>query len=115
MGVGFWRAARDILDRPVIVDCGEHIGTVLAALRVGLDRLFFNVVGAQAAGLDDLVAAHGAQRVRRPPELRLEPGTRVSAQLARLRFQQVTALPLPDKDLWTSLHQRPETGFGTCD
>ena len=98
MGVGFWRAVADILDRPLIVDCDDHVGTALAALRVGLGRLFVGDAGTAAPALAGLAAAHGAALVRTPPALRLSDRARATAELAAMRFEEVTRPPAPDKD-----------------
>ena len=63
-GVGFWHAAETELGRPIVIDCGEDAGLVLAALRTGCRALLFAGPEETAARLDDIASQLGA-RVRR--------------------------------------------------
>ena len=82
-GGSFWRAVEANLGASVVVECGDRAGTVLDALRAGLRTLGHDVRGPQEAVLDALIAAHGAVRENRRPDLLLAAAAPVAAQLAR--------------------------------
>lgn len=41
VGVGYLKALEDEIGRPILVDCGDEAGLLLAGLRAGLKRLVF--------------------------------------------------------------------------
>lgn len=115
MGAGFWFEVERLLDRPVVVECDDHVGTALAALRTGCRRLRIADAGAQERALAGLIAAHGAVRVAAPPAIRLAPGRAAAVQLARARCEQVTAWAAPAKDPVVGTEVRSDTGHLACD
>lgn len=83
-GTGFWRAVEQALDHPVVVDCGEDAGLVLAALRAGCRDLLFTGPEPLAVKLADMAGQVGA-RLRRAlpgPESVLLPGEEPARRLA---------------------------------
>lgn len=60
-GAGFWRAVELELGRPVVIDCGDDAGLVLAALRAGSRELLFTGPDGPAAKLADIAAQRGAR------------------------------------------------------
>ncbi len=115
MGAGFWREVERLLARPLVVDCGDHVGTAMEALRVGCRRLRLVEAGPQEAAVAGLVAAHGALRVTAPPAVALVADRPVAAQLARARWERVTGPLTPDKDLADAFGFGSETGHVACD
>lgn len=115
MGAGYWVEVERLLDRPVVVECDDHVGTALAALRAGCRRLRIAPAGAQEDALAGLIAAYGAVRVAAPPAIRLAPGRAAAAQLARARCEQVTASTPPVKDPEVETEVRSDTGHLACD
>ncbi|MFW5680817.1 MAG: hypothetical protein ACOC3D_11170 [Pseudomonadota bacterium] len=87
VGAAYWAEAERRLVRPVVVECGDRAGTVLAALRVGLGRLHHSVEGPQTAALDALIAAHGAERERRGADVVVPVARSVGACIARWRLE----------------------------
>lgn len=115
MGAGFWAEVERLLGRPLVVDCGDHVGTALAALRVGCRRLRVADVGPQERALVGLVRACGAVRSTAPPALRLTPGRPAAAQLARARCEQVTGPAAPVKERRLGIESGSDTGHVACD
>jgi len=115
MGPGYWCEVERVLDRALVVECGAHVGTALAALRCGVKRLRIADAGPQEAALADLIVAHGAVRVTAPPAVVLAPGRSVAAQLARARCERVTVPPLAVKERRLGIESRSDTGHVGCD
>jgi hypothetical protein len=115
MGTGYWFEVARILDRPLVVECGDHVGTALAALRTGCERLRVADAGPQEGALAALIAAHGAVRVTTPPDVVLAPGRPAAAQLARARCERVTASRAPVKDRVEAFGFGSRTGHLACD
>jgi len=107
MGVGYWVEVARLMERPLVVECGDHVATALAALRAGCRHLRIADAGPQEAALAGLIAAHGAARIAAPPALALAPGRPATAQLGRARCERVTAPPLPGKERELSIEIRP--------
>jgi hypothetical protein len=63
-GVGFWHAVERALAHPVVIDCGDDAGLVLAALREGSRDLLFTGSAVLAEKLESIAAQYGA-RLRR--------------------------------------------------
>jgi hypothetical protein len=87
VGVAYWAEVERRLARPLVVECGDRAGTVLAALRVGLRRLHHDVGGAQTPTLDALIAAHGGQRERTSADIVVSEGRTVAPCMARWRLE----------------------------
>jgi hypothetical protein len=115
MGAAYWFEVERLMDRPVVVECGDHVGTALAALRTGSKRLRIAEAGPQEAALAGLIAAHGAVRVEEPPGVALAPGRPVAAQLARARSERVTVSSRPVKQRLLGTKDRSTTGHVACD
>ncbi len=115
MGAGYWCEVERLLDRALVVECGGHVGTALAALRCGAKRLRIADAGPQEAALAGLIAAHGATRIAAPPTVALAPGRPVATQLARARCERVTVPPPPVKQRRLGSDDRPDTGHVACD
>ncbi|NBB69915.1 MAG: hypothetical protein GVY33_06265 [Alphaproteobacteria bacterium] len=107
LGAGYWLEVARLMARPLVVECGDHVGTALAALRAGCRWLRIADAGPQEAALAGLIAAHGAVRVAEPPAVRLAPGRPATAQLARARCQRVTAPPRAVKERELGIENRP--------
>ncbi len=115
MGAGYWVEVARLMDRPLVIECGDHVGTVLAALRAGCRLLRTADAGPQEAALAGLIAAHGAVRIAEPPAVRLAPGRPAAAQLARARCERVTAARRAVKQRELQIETRPQTGHLACD
>jgi hypothetical protein len=63
-GVGFWCAVERALGHPVVIDCGDDAGLVMAALREGSRDLLFAGPEAVASKLASMAGQLGGQ-VRR--------------------------------------------------
>jgi hypothetical protein len=87
VGVAYWAEVERRLARPLVVECGDRAGTVLAALRVGLRRLHHGVDGPQTPALDALIRAHGAERERHAADVVVPVGHAVAPYLARWRLE----------------------------
>ncbi len=120
LGAGFWRGVEEALGQRLVIECGTQAGAVLESLRAGLRQLHYNLDAAsQAPALDDLVRAHGGTRVKANAAWQLVPGRPASAQLARLRFGEVTAALAAGTRIKTQLTERSaeiqRTGLVACD
>ncbi len=60
-GVGFWHAVEVALGHPVIIDCADDAGLVLAALRQGARDLLFTGPAAVARKLDSIAGQLGGR------------------------------------------------------
>jgi hypothetical protein len=107
MGAGYWSEVARLMARPLVVECGDHVGTALAALRAGCRWLRIADAGPQEAALAGLIAAHGAVRIAAPPAVVLAPGRPAAPQLARTRCQRVTASPRAVKERELGIENRP--------
>lgn len=76
LGVGYLEALENEIGRPILVDCGDEAGLVLAALRTGLKRLVFTGAPAVQAKLQAIAAAMGAA-IYDGEALEHEPGDRL--------------------------------------
>lgn len=59
-GVGYLKALGDALGHPIVIDCGDDPGLVMAALRTGCRRLAFSGPAALSERLADMAAQQGA-------------------------------------------------------
>jgi hypothetical protein len=107
LGGGFWFEVERLMGRPIVVECGDHVGTALAALRAGCRWLRIAPAGAQERALEGLIKAYSAVRMRAGPTVALAPGRAAAAQLARGRCEQVTASSLPGKQPELGIEVRP--------
>ena len=67
-GVGYWQAVALTLGEPVVIDCGDDAGLVMAALRAGARDLLFSGPEAVAGKLEDMAGQLGGRLRRRLDE-----------------------------------------------
>jgi len=75
-GVGYLKALGDALGHPIVIDCGDDAGLVMAALRTGCRGLAFSGPAALSERLADMAAQAGAwyrYEAQAPVMLRLSP------------------------------------------
>lgn len=86
-GVSFLHALEDDLGVPVLADCGEDAGLVMAAIRAGLKEIAFAGDERLQAPLAEMAEAAGARlrHLPEPPPLYLRPGEDPSARLGSVR------------------------------
>lgn len=84
-GVGFLAALGDLVDREVVVDCGDRAGLALAALREGMKDIAFDGAAQANAALSSIANAEGAcVRAEMPQaDIDLAPGDDASCAIAR--------------------------------
>ena len=61
MGPGYWRAVETELGHPIVLDCDDDAGLVMAALRAGLRRLIYRGDATSLARLRSMAEQLGAQ------------------------------------------------------
>lgn len=85
-GVGFLAALETELGVPLLVDCGEDAGLVMAGLRAGLRHLLLTGDPRVGPALEQMAEALGGRLLARIPEplIRLDPGEDPARRLAAL-------------------------------
>ncbi|SNB51597.1 hypothetical protein SAMN07250955_101107 [Arboricoccus pini] len=84
LGVGYVRALEEALGVPLLADCGDEAGTLMAGLRTGLAWLCYKGQPAILARLRDMAAQKGALVLDAIPEpvMALEARDRGARRLA---------------------------------
>ena len=95
LGVGYFKALLDLLrgehpgrDFVLAVDCGDAAGLALAALRVGIEAILFDVDAARRRRLADIARQCGAALIARPAnavDLTAAPDPFAACRAHRLR------------------------------
>ncbi|MDX6749711.1 hypothetical protein SH611_07840 [Geminicoccaceae bacterium 1502E] len=93
-GVLYFRALEELVQAPVLVDCGADAGLVLAGLRMGLRQLLFTGPPPLRRRLREIAGLQAALVHARlgPRRVLLEPGEDAAR---RLRFHAAGGYPAP--------------------